>query len=229
MSRLGALHLTQCTGQKHTGTVIFFHGSGSCGADVKEWVRIMVSNFSFPHIKILYPTAPLQPYTPAGGQMSNVWFDRADISPNVPEKMHSLAEIETEVKNLIKKENDAGIPSNRIIIGGFSMGGALALHSAYRWDRNIAAAFAFSSFLNNNSCVYDEVKKSKGIKLPPLLQIHGDIDDLVDLSWGKETFNLLKEYGVEGEFHIMERLGHSLNRKGVRLIKDWIEKHLPEI
>ncbi|CAH1647770.1 unnamed protein product [Spodoptera littoralis] len=229
MSRLGALHLTQCTGQKHTGTVIFFHGSGSCGADMKEWVRLMVANFSFPHIKVLYPTAPLQAYTPAGGQMSNVWFDRADININVPEKLQSIAQIETEVKNLIKKENDAGIPSNRIIIGGFSMGGALALHSAYRWDRNIAAAFAFSSFLNDNSCVYDEVKQVKGMKLPPLLQIHGDIDDLVDLSWAKDTFNLLKEHGVQGEFHIMERLGHSLNRRGVRLIKDWIEKHLPEM
>ncbi|XP_035433031.1 lysophospholipase-like protein 1 [Spodoptera frugiperda] len=229
MSRLGALHLTQSTGQKHTGTVIFFHGSGSSGADIKEWVRLMVANFSFPQIKVLYPTAPLQPYSPVGGQMSKVWFDRACISPNVPEKLESITQIEAEVKNLIKKENDAGIPSNRIIIGGFSMGGALALHTAYRWDRNLAATFAFSSFLNDNSVVYDEVKQVKGTKLPPLLQIHGDNDDLVDLSWAKETFNLLKEHGVQGEFHIMERLGHSLNKRGVRLIKDWIEKNLPEI
>lgn len=87
---------------------------------MKEWVRLMVKNFSFPHIKVLYPTAPLQPYTPAGGQMSNVWFDRSGISPNVPEKLDSIANIEVEVKNLIKKENDAGIPSNRIIIGEWS-------------------------------------------------------------------------------------------------------------
>lgn len=44
------------------------------------------------------------------------------------------------------------------------MGGALALHTAYRWDRNLAATFAFSSFLNDNSVVYDEVKQVKGTK-----------------------------------------------------------------
>lgn len=93
--------------------------SGSSGADMKEWVRLMVSNFSFPHIKVMYPTAPLQPYTPAGGQMSQVWFDRADISNKVPEVSASLAKIEVEVKNLIKQENDAGIPTNRIIVGKF--------------------------------------------------------------------------------------------------------------
>lgn len=93
--------------------------SGSSGADMKEWVRIMVSNFSFPHIKVMYPTAPLQPYSPVGGQMSNVWFDRAGINPNVPEKLDSIAKMEAEVKNLIKNENDAGIPTNRIIIGKY--------------------------------------------------------------------------------------------------------------
>jgi phospholipase/carboxylesterase len=82
-----------------------------------EWVRLMVKNFSFPHINVLFPTAPLQPYTPSGGLMSNVWFDRTDVSPEVPEKMDSLASIEKEVTNLIHKENQAGIPSNRIIVG----------------------------------------------------------------------------------------------------------------
>lgn len=90
---------------------------GSSGADMKEWVRLMVKNFSFPHIKVMYPTAPLQPYTPAGGQMSNVWFDRAGIAQSAPEKLDSIAKIEVEVKNLIKNENDAGIPSSRIIVG----------------------------------------------------------------------------------------------------------------
>ena len=84
---------------------------------MKEWVHIMSKNFTFPHIKILYPTAPLQPYTPAGGLMSNVWFDRIDINKKAPEVQESLAKIEVHIKQLIKNENDAGIPSNRIIVG----------------------------------------------------------------------------------------------------------------
>ncbi|CAH2234929.1 lysophospholipase-like protein 1 [Pararge aegeria] len=227
MSRLGALHLTKNTGAKHTATVIFFHGSGAAGDHMKEWVHLLTKNFTFPHIKILYPTAPLQPYTPAGGLMSNVWFDRIDIDPRAPEALDSLKKIEMDVKSLIKSENDAGIPNTRIIVGGFSMGGALALHTAYRWEPTLAGVFAFSSFLNDNSIVYQDLQKSTNNV--PLLQIHGDIDDLVDLSWGQSTFKELQALGVQGEFHIMDRLGHSLNKKGLNIIKDWVERLLPEV
>ncbi|XP_068627486.1 acyl-protein thioesterase 1 homolog 1-like [Battus philenor] len=65
--------------------------------------------------------------------------------------------------------------------------------------------------------------------VPPLLQLHGDIDDLVELSWGQRTFEELKKLGVTGEFHVMERLGHSINKKGMHLIGDWIEKLLPNL
>lgn len=84
---------------------------------MKEWVRLMAKNFTFPHIKVMFPTAPLQPYTPAGRNMSNVWFDREYISPDAPDKLSSISSIEKEVKSLIEKENEDGIPSRRIIVG----------------------------------------------------------------------------------------------------------------
>ncbi|XP_063392757.1 lysophospholipase-like protein 1 [Cydia fagiglandana] len=229
MSRLGALHLTKPTGPKHTATVIFFHGSGDTGGNMKEWVNIMARNFTFPHIKVMFPTAPLQPYTPNGGAMSNVWFDRANISIDAPEKLDSISKIEVEVKDLIQGENKLGIPSNRIIIGGFSMGGSLSFHAAYRWDRNIAGAFVFSSFLNNGSVVYQELKNASSSTLPPLLQCHGDNDDVVPMEWGKTTYNELKTLGAPIQFHVLERLGHQINKRGLNLIRDFIEKHLPDV
>ncbi|CAG4929333.1 unnamed protein product [Parnassius apollo] len=229
MSKLSALTFTKNTGAKHTATVVFCHGSGANGEHMKEWIHLMAKNFSFPHIKVIYPTAPLQRYTPAGGLLSNVWFDRADISQDVPEKLDSIEKIEAEIRNLIKNENDAGIPVNRIIVGGFSMGGALSFYTGYKWEHNLAGVFAFSSFLNNNSVVYQDLRNISEKRLPPLLQIHGDGDELVDLSWGQKTFDLLKSLGVSGEFHIMERLGHSINKRGIDLIKDWIEKLLPDV
>lgn len=86
-----------------------------------EWVRLMVKNFAFPHINVMYPTAPLQAYTPAGNQLSNVWFDREGITPQAPEKLDSISKIEVEIRNLIKKENDAGIPSSKIVVGKLSL------------------------------------------------------------------------------------------------------------
>ncbi|CAB3225410.1 unnamed protein product [Arctia plantaginis] len=199
MAKLGALHLTKHTGAKHTATVIYCHGSGSSGDDMKQWALIMLKTFSFPHIKILYPTAPLQPYTPAGGQLSNVWFDRESISIHAPEKLDSITSIEKHVKDLIKKENDAGIPSERIIVGGFSMGGSLSFHTGYRWNRNLAGVFVFSSFLNENSVVYQDLEKAAGVRLPPLLQLHGDIDDLVPVE------NMTINSGVQYKKYIFRR------------------------
>lgn len=65
--------------------------------------------------------------------------------------------------------------------------------------------------------------------MPPFLQLHGDSDDLVNLEWGQSTFNELKSLGVQGEFHVMERLGHSINKRGMIIVKEWIEKLLPEV
>lgn len=67
------------------------------------------------------------------------------------------------------------------------------------------------------------------IAVPPLLQIHGDSDDLVDINWGHESYNQLKQLGVQGELFVMEKLGHSINKRGMNIIKAWIEKLLPEI
>ncbi|CAH2985348.1 unnamed protein product [Chilo suppressalis] len=205
---------------------LMFSKSGT-GENMKEWVRLMV-DFAFPHINVVYPTAPAQPYTPAGGLLSNVWFDRADISAEVPERLQSIAEIEKEVRHLIQKENEAGIPSNRIIVGGFSMGGCLALHTAYRWVRDVAGVFAFSSFLNENSIVYEDLQKSQH-NLPPLLQLHGNRDTMVQLVWGQSTFENLKKLGVKGEFHILDRLDHSINKRGMNIIKKFVEEQLPPI
>lgn len=65
--------------------------------------------------------------------------------------------------------------------------------------------------------------------VPPLLQIHGDADELVDMKWGQDSFEQLKSLGVQGEFHVQQKLGHSINRRGIAIIKEWIEKHLPEV
>lgn len=87
-------------------------------------------------------------------QPSNVWFNRAAISKSAPEEQASVDSMCQEIEKLLKKEVDVGIPYNRIVVGGFSMGGALAFHMAYRHSTLLAGCCAMSSFLNDNSLVY---------------------------------------------------------------------------
>ncbi|XP_041352716.1 lysophospholipase-like protein 1 [Gigantopelta aegis] len=209
------------TNTKCTGSVIFLHGSGDTGPGIRQWLQsVLGEEFAFPHLRVIFPTAPPRPYSPMGGAVSTVWFDRDQISPFTAET-ESLTTACKEVSHLIEAEVKNGIPKNRIVIGGFSMGGCLALHLAYRFHKEIAGVFALSSFLQTESSVYKSIKED-GSSLVPLFQFHGKKDCLVMYEWGEDSFQKLKSLGVEGQFHTLSHLQHELNRKEIELLKQWI-------
>ncbi|XP_020298232.1 lysophospholipase-like protein 1 isoform X3 [Pseudomyrmex gracilis] len=112
---ISQIDIVQAT-RKHTATVFFLHGSGGTGDDLKKWIHILNrGKLQFPHIKLIYPTAPSQPYTPSRGMIQNVWFDRAAISNQVPEDVKSIDSMCQNISELIDKEVFDGIPLNRII------------------------------------------------------------------------------------------------------------------
>ncbi|XP_055707194.1 lysophospholipase-like protein 1 [Phlebotomus papatasi] len=220
------------TGKSHSATVIFFHGSGDTGSNLVEWIRFLLGqDMTFGHIKMVFPTAPLQKYTPLDGELSNVWFDRKSISIEAKECRLSLASIYETVGELLKTEIDAGIPENRIIVGGFSMGGALAMHTGFHINQSLAGVFAISSFLNRGSIVYDSLKnRTNSLKpLPNFLMFHGERDMLVPLKWGKETFDNLQDHGVNGTFVPVRNTMHELKKSELLQLKDWIASVLPPL
>lgn len=184
---------------KHSATVIFFHGSGECrsfhcfhpslpkfsclifinsgdtGNNLIEWVKFLLGrHFSIPHVKFIYPTAPVQPYTPLNNELSNVWFDRRAITIQAQENRRSLASIYETVNEMIDRETKfSNIPESRVIVGGFSMGGCLAMHTGYHLNTNLAGVFACSAFLNEGTIVYDSLDQKKSSELPKLKMFHG--------------------------------------------------------
>ncbi|EDV49590.1 lysophospholipase-like protein 1 [Drosophila erecta] len=224
-----ALTTVNATG-KHTASVIFFHGSGDTGPNVMEWVRFLIGrNLEYPHIKILYPTAPKQKYTPLDGELSNVWFDRKSISIAASESKKSMSQCYDSVNHLIDEEVASGIPLNRIIVGGFSMGGALALHTGYHLRRSLAGVFAHSSFLNRASVVYDSLENGTAESLPELRMYHGERDTLVPKDWGLETFENLTKLGVKGTFHPLRNTMHELKTASITDLQQWIYEKLPPL
>lgn len=86
-----------------------------------------------------------------------------------------MSSIYETVNELLKREIDGcGIPSSRIVVGGFSMGGCLAMHTGFHLNTNIAGVFALSAFLNHNSVVYDSLDANKSTTLPKLRSFHGE-------------------------------------------------------
>ncbi|KAJ7341066.1 hypothetical protein JRQ81_004760 [Phrynocephalus forsythii] len=213
---------------RHTASVIFLHGSGDTGPGVRDWIKqVLQQDLCFEHIKVIYPTAPERPYTPMRGSLSNVWFDRYKISPDCPEHIETIDPMCQALTGLIDDEVKSGIGKNRILLGGFSMGGGMAMHLAYRYHQDVAGVFALSSFLNKNSTVYPALTKD-GTEFPELFQCHGTADELVLYSWGEETNKMLKSLGVTTTFLTFPNLYHELNRTELEKLQAWILKKLPE-
>ncbi|XP_057330905.1 lysophospholipase-like protein 1 [Microplitis mediator] len=214
--------------KKHTASLFIFHGSGSTGKDMKEWIDILTRDeFKFPHIKIIYPTAPAAPYTPLGGMLSNVWFDRNQVNIKAPENKESIDAIAKATSELINDEIKNGIPESRIVVSGFSMGGALAMYMAYNYRPSLAGCVAMSSFLNENSLVYEALKNN--IKTPPLLQFHGQDDSLVPFSWGEKTHNNLKKLNVNCKLIPVPNIEHEIVKSEIEQFKEWILKIIPDV
>uniref|UniRef100_A0A8D9A3U2 palmitoyl-protein hydrolase n=3 Tax=Cacopsylla melanoneura TaxID=428564 RepID=A0A8D9A3U2_9HEMI len=214
LHRNGAVKVVKYVRRKQTGTVIFLHGSGGNGFEMRQYLSLLRDHMDITigarHIRFLFPSAPVKEYTAIYGQKSRVWHDRQGIHINLPEMKSSINEQAEVLKVFIDNLVKAGTPISSIVIGGFSMGGGMALHMAYRYFPQMAGCFALSSFLHNDSMVYEDLAKAQHTSLPPLIAFHGDKDYTVPIDWGQQMYNRLISLGVKGEFHTVKNETHNL-------------------
>lgn len=133
------------------------------------------------------------------------------------------------LNGLIQQEVDNGIPKERIIIGGYSMGGFISMALAYKYNHGIAGVFTLStSCLTHGSEVFQVLKTVKDKEnLPDLFQCHGKQDDIIDIELAKDTFNILTSLGVKGTFHTFD-MGHEIIQPEVRLLREFIMQQVPD-
>jgi len=204
--------------------VIFLHGSGASGSDIAGAVDPLLR--SLPNTIVLYPTAPLRPYSLNDGHLSRVWHDRVGLDPSVPEDDEGIREMGRKLANMIGEINEKmNIPNSRIVVGGFSQGGHMAMHVGYRdfLSEPVAGVFALSTFLAEGSAVYDATRDQKkhGIEPPPLFMAHGKSDWMVSFAWSQRTFELLKNLGLDARFREFEG-GHNIDEEELTELYAWL-------
>ncbi|XP_078297698.1 acyl-protein thioesterase 1 isoform X6 [Panthera onca] len=129
--------------RKATAAVIFLHGLGDTG---HGWAEAFAGIRSS-HIKYICPHAPVMPVTLNMNMDMPSWFDITGLSLESQEDEPGIKQAAENVKALIEQEMKNGIPSNRIILGGFSQGGALSLYTALTTQQKLAGVTALSCWL----------------------------------------------------------------------------------
>lgn len=205
---------------KHTATVIFLHGLGDTG---HGWASSL-AEIKPSHIKLICPTAPTIPVTLNSGFRMPAWFDLKGLDLSAGEDNEGIQRAASSIHSMIDEEIKNGIPSNRILIGGFSQGGALSLYSALTTPHNLAGVAALSCWLP----LRDHFPgKLAGNSETPLMICHGDSDPVVPHKWGEASAALLKKFNKAVDFRTYKNMAHSSCDKEMMDIKTFIDKHLP--
>ncbi|KAI0883804.1 Phospholipase/carboxylesterase [Annulohypoxylon maeteangense] len=199
---------------KHTATVIFVHGLGDSGYGWASAVENWRLRRRLDEIKFILPHAPAIPVTASGGMAMPGWYDIFALSGKTDDIRKNQDEsgilLSREYFNgLIQAEIDSGIPANRIVLGGFSQGGAISLFTGLTSKYKLAGIIGLSSYLLLDPKFANFVKENDNNHETPVLMCHGDIDQVVPTNFGKISYELLKSQGFKVTMKVYPDMGHS--------------------
>ncbi|KAK0650179.1 Acyl-protein thioesterase 1 [Lasiodiplodia hormozganensis] len=217
--------------KRHTATVIVAHGLGDSGAGwmflAENWRR----RNKFEEVSFIFPSAPSIPITINMGMRMPGWYDILSLS-DINQRSEDEAGIKRSMEyfhGLIKQEMDKGIPSNRIVIGGFSQGGAMSLLSGLTSPNKLGGIFGLSCYLLLQNKIREMVPEENPNKDTPIFMAHGDIDPVVRYDWGQRTASKLKEWGWKVDFKTYQGLPHSADPEEIEDLDAYLRERIPPL
>jgi len=208
--------------QNADSAVIWLHGLGADRHDFEPVARLLGQHL--PSTRFILPQAPTRPVTFNMGHAMPSWYDILALSGS--ERAINPAELEQSsetVIELIKTQQQSGIEAGRIILAGFSQGGAVVLHSALlRWNGELGGVLALSTYAPsfNQDTHFTEAKKSLEV-----LCMHGTEDPVLPISMGRAVYDKLSEQGVKAKWRDYP-MAHEVRPEQLRDILDWLKQYL---
>ncbi|HTM60821.1 MAG TPA: alpha/beta fold hydrolase [Burkholderiales bacterium] len=180
------------TGPKPEATVIWLHGLGADGHDFEPIVPEL--RLRKP-VRFIFPHAPIRPVTINQGMRMRAWYDILQLGGG-PEDEPGLRASQKITEELIGAE---ALPANKIVLAGFSQGGAIVLQTALRFPERLAGVVALSTYLPLASTLAAE--RSDANKDLPVFMAHGQYDDLIPLSRARTSREHMEKLGYKIEWH----------------------------
>jgi phospholipase/carboxylesterase len=210
------------TGRNPTGTVLWLHGLGADGHDFAPIVPQLVTPDERP-LRFIFPHAPIRPVTVNGGAAMRAWYDILGFNRGIPQDEVGIRASDEEVGALIRRENQRGIAASRIVLGGFSQGGAISLFSGPRYPEKLAGIMGLSCYMLLEDALPTE--RTRANYQTPIFLAHGTQDPVVDVRRGTEAKQLLEAGGYPVEWHGYP-MPHSVCPQEIVDIAAWLRKVL---
>ncbi len=206
--------------QAKDACIIWMHGLGADGHDFEPVVQML--NLS--HIKFILPHAPYRPVTLNNGYEMRAWYDIFGLQPDSPQDEVGINSMQDTFNSMIEAEIARGIPAQRILLAGFSQGGAMALHTSTRFDQPLAGVLALSTYLPLKNQLKE--KQHPANKYLPIWMAHGRHDSVITLATAQSSKQTLEAAGYEVEWHEYE-MPHSVCEEEINDIRDFLLRVLP--
>ena len=213
------------TGPQPRWSVIWLHGLGADGNDFAPLVPELVRS-DWPAIRFVFPHAPVQPVTINGGMRMRSWYDIVSFDLAGRADSKGVDESVARVEALIAREVARGTPASRIIVAGFSQGGAVTLATGLRRSEALGGLVALSTYLPlgpDALARLDEVPAAA--RRQPLFLAHGRHDPVVPFAAGQDAARRLRELDMEVEWHEYP-MAHQVCLEEIEHLRTWFARRL---
>ncbi|HBC33964.1 alpha/beta hydrolase [Marinobacter flavimaris] len=208
------------TGESPTAAVIWLHGLGASGHDFEP----VVPELGLPEdtaVRFIFPHAPNLPVTINGGMSMPAWYDIKAMDIDRVVDTEQLRASADAVAKLVEQQKHKGTPPERIIIAGFSQGGAVAYELGLSYPERFGGVLALSTYF----ATADTVQRSEANADVPISVYHGTFDPMVPESLGVRSVETLKEMGYDPSYQTFP-MEHSVCLEEIQDIGRFIRRHL---
>lgn len=201
--------------------VLWLHGLGADGHDFEPIVPELGLDPEL-GVRFVFPHAPRMPVTLNMGMVMPAWYDIRSLDARGQDEK-GIRESSDRVEKLLAAEIEKGIPASRIVLAGFSQGGAVALHTGLRTSRRLAGVLALSSYLLLPDSL--EAETTDAERRTPIFQAHGTHDPVVPIALGRRSHEELRRLGWSPEWRDYP-MAHQVCLEEIRDVGSWLGRVL---
>lgn len=211
------------TAPNPTCAVVFLHGLGADGNDFAPVVPQLLRP-GWPPVRFVFPHAPVRPITVNGGMRMRAWYDIAGVDIAARQDEAGVRQSIGLADALIAREGERGVPPSRVVLAGFSQGGAIALAAGVRRAQPLAGIVALSTYLPiAESSIAQSTRTARST---PVFMAHGAFDPIVPQALGERSRDALRALGMKIDWHSYP-MAHQVCPPEIMALATWLGARWP--